>query len=522
MTPEQLEASWSAAQQYEAEGALDSARGLYQEILAASPRQIMVQVKLSELEQRAGRYRSARRYALEAGGTIAQTKRWEGLAFVTANMLVFDERELVRGLILQADWTDQRVLGQSIVLSQQLWLCGDQGAALRMLDEVARRGGKDHRLEYSRAMALQQLGRLDEATAAFEECLRLAPDFAQAHWSLAYHAAPAKPAERVARIRTALAAKTEPLERAMLHYALYKELDGADDRDAAWAELEKGAALLRNAFPAPVRFADAVASPSAANDANDVAPSDAPTPIFIVGMPRTGTTLLSRIVSSHPAVADAGELGALENAVAEALDRFVEFPLRPEDAQRLATADAAEIGEAYLRRAKMYCKDGNRYAIDKNPNNLFATGVIARAMPGAKIICMVRGAMDTGYSNLRQLFQNGAFDYSYDQRQLADRYSLFMTVVEHWKQQLPSQFLAVSYEDLVSDPVSIGRKVFEFCGLEFDPAFADITRNAKPASTASAVQVRAAIHQDAISEWMRYEQYLQPLRTRLEELGMVP
>ena len=170
----------------------------------------------------------------------------------------------------------------------------------------------------------------------------------------------------------------------------------------------------------------------------------------------------------------------------------------------------------------MYCRDGVRHIIDKNPNNLFAAGIIARAIPSAKIICMVRGAMDTGYSNLRQLFQNGAFDYSYDRRQLADRYSLSMNVVEHWKERLPSQFLTISYENLVSDPVSIGRKVFEFCGLEFDPAFADITRNAKPSSTASAVQVREPIHQDAICEWMRYEQYLQPLRARLEELGMVP
>ena len=517
MTPEQLEALWYAAQQHEADGALESARTSYLEILAGSPRQIMVQVKLSELEQRAGRYRLARRYALEAGATLAQTRRWEGLAFVTANMLVFDERELVRGLILQADWNDPRVLGQSVVLSQQLWLCGDQQGALRMLDEVARRGGKDHRLAYSRAMALQQLGRIEEATASFEQCLDMAPNFAPAHWSLAYHAPSAVPGERLARIRASFDGH-DSMERAMLHYALYKELDDAGDRDAAWRELESGCALMRNGFLPPVRFCDAVAEPAS------MACGEAlrQVPLFIVGMPRTGTTLLSRIISAHPGVADAGELAALEHAVAQVLDGFVEFPLRPEDAFRVGSANPDEIAEAYMRRAGSYCVDGTSHVIDKSPNNVFAAGIIARSMPQAKIICMVRGAMDTAYSNLRQLFQNGAFAYSYDQRQLAERYALFRDVVAHWQERLPSSFLAVSYEALVEDPVSTARKVMEFCGLPFDPASVDITRNTSPSATASAVQVRTPIHRQGVDEWLRYEDRLQPFAARLQELGVAP
>lgn len=523
MTPETLEALWQRGQQQEAEGSLDAARVTYMEILAGSPRQVMVQVGLSELEQRAGHYRAARKNALEAAETLALTKRWEGLAFVTANLLLFDERELVRRLVLQSDWNDIRVMRQSAVLSQQLWLCGDEEAALRMLDIAERRGAVDHRLAYSRAIALQHLGRIPEATAAFEECLRIAPNYALAHWSLAYHAPSDPPGARVARIRSAAARDHEQFERAMLHYALYKELDDAGDREAAWAELEQGAAIMRltlgHSAHAPAAEGDAVPWDAAQPESLPNAGSGR-TPIFIVGMPRTGTTLLSRIVGAHPAVADAGELNALEHSLAENLDRFLEFPLQPDDIARLGGVDPSAIAEGYLRRTRGYYAGNATHLIDKNPMNVFAAGVIAGALPNARILCLERGAMDTCYSNLRQLFQNGAFAYSYDQRQLAERYAGFHELVEHCQARLPANFLTVSYESLVEDPVATARTVMEFCGLDFDPAYVDITRNASPSATASSTQIREPIHMHGVGEWRRYEDKLQPLQARLRELGV--
>ena len=524
MTPEQLEALWQRGQQHEAEGALDAARDAYLEILAGSPRQIMVQVRLSELEQRAGHYRSARKYALDAADTIAMTRRWEGLSFVTANLLVFDERELVGTLIRQSDWNNVTVLRQAPVLSQQLWLCGDEDAALGLLDLTRARGGRDHRLSYSRAIALQHLGRIAEATEAFEDCIRLDPDFALAHWSLAYHAPSDPRGARVERIRAAKARNQDQFERAMLHYALYKELDDADDRHAAWSELDQGAVIMRGMLGSFMPAFDAVADVASSEDRQSVAVSpdvaEGHGPIFIVGMPRTGTTLLSRILAAHPSVADAGELNALEHAIAERLDRFVELPLQAEDTARLRSAGLAGVADAYKRRTQGHYSSGETRLIDKNPMNIFAAGVIARAMPNAKILCMVRGAMDTGYSNLRQLFQNGAFAYSYDQRQLAERYALFQSVMDYWQQRLPANFLTVTYESLVEDPVSTARKVMEFCGLDFDPVYVDITRNTSPSATASSTQIREPIHAQGVGEWRRYEEKLRPLQERLNELGI--
>jgi tetratricopeptide (TPR) repeat protein len=524
MTPQELEALWQTGQQREAEGALDDARDAFRQILAGSPRQIMVQVRLSEIEQRAGNYRAARDYAVLARDTLAMTQRWEGLAFVTANLLVFDERGLVRDLITQAPWNDPRILGQSAVLSQQLWLCGDEEGALRMLDVAARRGASDHRLSYSRGMALQHLGRIDEATRAFEDSLRLKPDFALAHWSLAYHAAAPTPGARVERIRAVLAKEYGQLERAMLHYALYKELDDADQREAAWQELEAGAAAMRTLAPyspdavaAGVDAMLAMDAGSATSAANAGAASH--TPIFIVGMPRTGTTLLSRIVAAHPAVADAGELNALEHAIGEQLDRFVELPLPADAVAALRDTDPAAIGEAYLRRtARHYGKA--THLVDKNPINVFAAGIIAAAMPNARILCLSRNPMDTGYSNLRQLFQNGAFGYSYDQDQLAGHYAVFRRVVDHWAARLPGNFLEVSYEALVADPVGTAGQVFAFCGLDFDPAYVDITRNTSPSATASSVQIREPISAQNVGEWRRYADGLKPLQAKLAALGI--
>ena len=524
MTPEQLEALWQRGQQQEAEGSLDAARVTYMEILAGSPRQIMVQIGLSELEQRAGHYRAARKNALEAAETITLTKRWEGLAYVTANLLLFDERELVRSLVLQSDWNDVRVMRQSAVLSQQLWLCGDEEAALRMLDIAKRQGAVDHRLAYSRAIALQHLGRIAEATAAFEECLRIEPGYALAHWSLAYHAPSDPPGARVARIRSAAGQDHDQFERAMLHYALYKELDDAGDHEAAWAELDKGAAIMRLTlgYSAHATAAEGAANPWEA-DARPGAVSNAGyTPIFIVGMPRTGTTLLSRIVGAHPLVADAGELNALEHSLAESLDRFVEFPLKPDDIARLRGVDSTAVADGYMRRTRGYYTGNATHLIDKNPMNVFAAGVIAGAMPNARILCLVRGAMDACYSNLRQLFQNGTFAYSYDQRQLAEHYAGFQQLVEQCQARLPANFLPVSYESLVEAPIATAKVVMEFCGLGFDPAYVDITRNLSPSATASSTQIREPIHTQALGEWRRYEDKLQPLQACLHDLGVAP
>lgn len=311
----------------------------------------------------------------------------------------------------------------------------------------------------------------------------------------------------------------------MLHYGLYKELDGAGQHEAAWKELAAGASLMRGVLGYSARnFKNDVDAMLAAEGSSPgrtaLAIDGMRTPIFVVGMPRTGTTLLTRILGAHPAVADAGELNALEHAIAEHVDRFVDVPVAGDVLAMLQAADPAGIAQAYFRRTQAHCSGAKTHQIDKNPMNLFAAGTIARTMPNAKILCLVRGPMDTCYSNFRQLFQNGAFAYSYDLGQLAERYAVFRRVVDRFQEQLPENFHVVSYEELVRDPVETGRRAMEFCGLGFDPAYAETTSNRTPSATASASQIREPIHTHGIGEWRRYEEHLRPLATRLAELGI--
>jgi hypothetical protein len=241
-------------------------------------------------------------------------------------------------------------------------------------------------------------------------------------------------------------------------------------------------------------------------------------PVFIVGMPRTGTTVLERILGGHAQVADAGELNDFQHAASLASDRFIQLPLGADDLAALATIDPQAIGRSYLERtAHRYA--GKSHLVDKNPQNVFAAGLIAGALPQARILCLVRDPVDACFSNLKELFAPGAYAYSYDLQELADHYARFRRLVEHWRAKLPQQFHVVRYEDLVADPASVSEAVLRFCGLPPDPGCVDITRNLSRAATASSSQVRQPIHARNVGAWRRYRQPLQPLVERLGQHG---
>lgn len=503
---------------------MDDARAAYLTILAANPRQLMVQLKLSELEQAAGRYCASRLHSLKAGETIRETRRWEALPYITLRLLAFDERDLVQGLILSADWSSPQVLAQAPALSQHLSLCGYEEEALRLLDAAKLRVQPNHLLEYSRANALRNQGRLDEATAAYERCIALAPSFAFAHWSLAYHAPSLPGVSRLARIQKALADRQpDASARAHLHYALFKELDAAGDVDAAWAELQAGARLMHDMQPwqAAPEEAGLISLMSEANHRSEAASlsgKQALASIFIVGMPRTGTTVLERVLGGHDRVADGGELNDFQRAASQVSDRFIQFPLAIGDIAALAKVDPHAIGLNYLERtSRRYA--GKSHLVDKNPQNFFAAGLIAKALPQARILCLTRDPVDACFSNLKELFAPGAYAYSYDLHDLADHYAHFHRLVDHWRNCLPDQFLVVAYEDLVANPTRVTEQVLRFCGLPPEPDCVDITRNLSRAATASSSQIRQPIHDRYVGAWRRYSHHLQPLIGRLRQQG---
>lgn len=523
--PPSLEPQWLAARDREARGDLDGARAAYEAVLAADPTQAFAWHRLAALALAQGRVREARQAALTGVELALRHARWHALPRLTQQLLGFDERPAVQRAIEAADWTHPVVLSNSAVLAQQLWLADAHEAGLRLADHGLRAAPGSHLLHYVRANLLRHLGRGAEATAAFEQCIALAPGFADAHWALAYHQPSEPRGARVERVRAALAGRqADPMGRVFLGYALFKELDDADRRDEAWDALAAAAAGMRDAMRhSPQRERETVEALQSAFAAPLPPPgdSDGPadpgqcTPLFIVGMPRTGTTLLERILGNHSRVASGGELNAFGAAASLALDQPYGAPPTAAQVRAAAGLDAAALGADYLARTA-YLVGDRSHLLDKNPLNLWNAGLVARALPRARILCLLRDPMDACFSNLKELFPGGGYGYSYDLGDLAAHWGHFRTLVAHWQATLPGRFMTVEYEALVSEPERMAAEVLAFCGLPFEPGCVDITRNTAPVSTASSSQVRQPIHTRSVGAWRRYERQLAPLRERLD------
>jgi tetratricopeptide (TPR) repeat protein len=408
-----FEALWRRARTFENQGDLLSAKAIYEPILQAEPDRLYVRLRMSAIEEQQGNYRGAREHALRSAETV-RNARWKDLAVVTKRLLTFDEHSVVRGLILGVDWNDPEILRSSVVLSQHLWLIGEVEQALRMIENALVVAPSSHLLVYSRAHVLRYMGRLDEATAEYERCLDLEPNDAIAHWSLAYHQKSDVPGARIDRIRkTQAALPADSPDQPYLHYALFKEFEDAGDVDQAWSSLQAGARIRRQSirYDAALEEQGFSALQQLTSGGFLEAPErDLPSgrvPIFIVGMPRSGTTLLERILGNHSQVVAAGELNDFNSALCWESNQFLASFITPQAVARLEGIDYARVGSRYIERTNDKAR-GGRFLIDKNPMNFINAGFIGKALPQAKIVCLRRGAMDACFSNLKELFSSEA------------------------------------------------------------------------------------------------------------------
>lgn len=518
----ELVRKWDEARAHESAGAFESAMAEYHSIVSIAPGHVPAWLRLSVLEQAADHYRTSLARAMSAARAVAATQAWQHLSAVTMRLLRFHELAHVRELIHAADWSSAVVIRQSPVLSQHLWLAGDYEGALRLIDQAASRVAPNHLLRYSRANALRYSGRMDEAAEELERCIALAPNYGPAHWSLAYHR-PATPlGARVDRVRAAIAQVPEgSLEEADLQFALFKELDDLGATDEAWQALTRGASVKR----ATLRH-DAKRQAEGFRRLREMVggdwldmPASEPqghVPLFVVGMPRTGTTLLERVLGNHSQVSSAGELNDFSACVSWAADHFFAGADVPGSLERIGHVDFHKVGQMYLGRTARHGR-GRRFVVDKNPVNFANAGLIAKALPSAKIICMVKRPMDACFSNFKELFDGAAYSYSYDLDELAEYHAEFSATVDHWQRHLAGRFHVVEYESMVAHPEETAREVMSFCGLPFEEGCTQIERNSNPVATASSAQVRQPIHARFVEAWRPYADYLRPLEAVLDE-----
>jgi tetratricopeptide (TPR) repeat protein len=509
---------WGRAQQYELRGLWSEARSLYETILDDEPRHVPARLRMARFEQFADRYLAAKEHVLRAAEAVREHSSTRHIGYVTARLLEFAEEPAVVSLIESVDWSEPNVISQSAILAQHLWLAGDYRGALRFLDAMADPVRAHPLLIFTRANVYRYLGDMQAADREYEVCLALSPDFPDAHWALATHSKAQPPLARVTRIREALSrVQPDGIEQVHLFYALFREYDAADQREEAWSALSSGAEIMsrRLAFDSQLEACRLealmqlpVSLPTAVTDGEII-------PIFIVGMPRTGTTLLDRILSNHASVRSLGERNDFAAAVSEASGRFFRSPLHGDRLQLIRELAFETVGRHYQQRLRRLAP-GSRYVIDKNPQNLFNLPLILQALPAARVLCLQRDPMDACFSNLKELFQADAYPYSYALNDLADHCLRVRSWVRHWQGIAPQSVRAVSYEELVGAPERTTGQVLDFLGLDRQSGLHEIARNSTPVSTASSSQVREGIHERGVGAWKRYERQLQPLLARLQ------
>jgi hypothetical protein len=252
----------------------------------------------------------------------------------------------------------------------------------------------------------------------------------------------------------------------------------------------------------------------------DVAPGvSADDPIFIVGLPRSGSTLIERTLSSHSLVSSAGELDCFAQALVDAARRSAGAPLpRRELVAVSAELDFAALGRDYLARASAAFGGAGRF-IDKMPLNYLYCGLIRRSLPNARIVHVTRHPMAACYAMYKTLFKHG-YPFSYDLSEIAQYYAAYRRLMQHWQNTMPGAIYELRYEDLVAEQRGETRKLLEYCGLEWEDTCVAFDRNPTPSTTASASQVRRPLYASSVSQWRHYEKQLGELRERLAAEGI--
>lgn len=380
---------------------------------------------------------------------------------------------------------------------------------------------------YNLAAASGFTGRVEEARAHYEAILARRPGDARAHYALAILSRQTATANHVPRLEAALANADDPQDALQIRYALAKELEDIGETAGAFTHLSAANTAYKRAigydFAHDAAMFDAIEAlfggdEKLAHGAGTAGPS----PIFVVGMPRTGTTLVDRILSSHPAVEATGELQAMPLAVKQLAGTPSRTIIDPDTVRASAGIDPAAIADAYLAQAGHHRRTGKPRFTDKLPANFLYIGHIARALPDARIVCLRRGAMDTIWSNYKNLFasQSAYYAYSYDLMDTARYYARFDRLMALWQRLFPGRVLQLSYETLVADQEGQTRALLDHCGLPWDDACLSFHRNAAAVATPSAAQVRVPMNAKAVGKWRSYAPELEPARAWLEAQGI--
>jgi thioredoxin-like negative regulator of GroEL len=394
---------------------------------------------------------------------------------------------------------------------------GEHGLAAPLFEQAVARDPRDAQYRFNLASALGFLGRFDEAAKHYETIIASHPGFAKAHLALSSLKRASTDANHLDRLEQQLGRTGDPAERLHLHYAAAKEYEDLKDHAAAFRHLTlantRRKAELGYDITADRGIFDSLRDRFGRPDYFQGAGCTQQAPLFVLGLPRTGTTLVDRILSSHPDVTSAGELQAMPLAVKMASGVRTRMALDPQTIDGAGAISPGGLGEAYLARAVSHRRQAEGRFIDKLPLNFLYAGYIARALPEASIVCLRRHPMDSVWSNYKNLFATGFsyYNYAYDLLDTAAYYVMFDRLMAFWEELFPGRILQVRYEDIVDDQEGQTRKLLAHCGLDWSDACMNFQDNQAAVSTPSATQVRRPIYRDAVARWRLYAEPLAPV-----------
>jgi tetratricopeptide (TPR) repeat protein len=369
--------------------------------------------------------------------------------------------------------------------------------------------------------ALKTTGKTAEAIDSYHYAIAARPGYGEAFWALAnLKTYGFSDAELTAMRQGEASSNTTPVDRYHLCFALGKALEDLGHFQESFDYYERGNALKRatlhyrpGALEQVARRQTAVCTPEFFASRRQYG-SSSNTPIFIVGLPRSGSTLVEQILGSHSQVDGTLELADIPRLVQELqANAPTGRPGYPELLASLSADACRQLGEKYLADTAAY-RTGKARFTDKMPNNFRHLGLLHLILPNACIIDVRRDPMACGFSIFKQLFANGQ-RFAYSLEEIARYYRMYVELMAHWERVLPEKILRVQYEDLVSDLEPTVRRMLDFCGLGFESGCVEFHRSRRTVHTPSSEQVHQPLYKEGLDQWRNYERWLAPLRRAL-------
>lgn len=407
-----------------------------------------------------------------------------------------------------------------LLYANQSLAVGEFDEALAIYRQQLARTPNNHTLHLSVGHALKTVGNQPDAIEAYRQAYRVRPDFGDAYWSLANLKTYQFEDTEIEQMRAIEGeASTGLADRYHLCFALGKALEDRGEYAESFDYYERGNRLKRDEVGYDWRRITAEMDRQKLHCGPELfdhfAGSGCPAadPIFILGLPRAGSTLLEQILSSHSQVEGTLELPNIL-ALSHRIDgrrRVGEEPNYPSNLIDLDADQFTEFGEAFIKDTKIHRKEGTPFFIDKMPNNFRHIGLIHLILPNAKIIDARRGAMGCCFSGFKQLFAEGQ-EFTYGLEEVGHYYSDYVKLMDHWDQVLPGKILRVNYEDVVADLETQVRRLLNFCELPFEETCLNFHATERAVRTASSEQVRQPIYQSGVDQWTNFSPWLDPLR----------